>query len=324
LKKQSILIFALIVLLVVSAFTFPAQAKKVKCPNCGGDGKVTSDTCPDCFGSGQKEPNVTKVRLQVGGSPTQTNVSRVFRNNEAVDVYGVATATVNTQKDAYTQSSNRTLIPAHGEVMILISFDLKYEIYYASLMDIALETITCPTCEGSGGGGALVDCQQCGGTGYVEESAIAGGGFDFAGLAVPIAGVAVVGAVVGAGVTLFKKRQLSEEKIRRFTSFEFEKWVLSRLRGTSASVLDSRRGIDGFTGDGTAVVARQQDNVGKVPVDAFLNSIMQAKAKRGVFVAFSFDREASAAVIKGRINYRVDVKLVTVKELMLKREAALL
>jgi hypothetical protein len=158
----------------------------------------------------------------------------------------------------------------------------------------------------------------------VEESAIAGGGLDFAGLVAPIAGIAVVGAVAGAGVMLLKKRQLSEAKIRQFTSFEFQKWVLTRLRGTSASVLDSRKGIDGFTGDGAPIVARQQDNVGKVQVDAFLNSIMQAKAKRGVFVAFSFDREASSAVIKGRINYRVDVKLITVKELLLKKEAALL
>ncbi len=325
-KKRTLLIFALTLLLALSTFAYTAQAKKVECPNCNGDGKITSDTCPDCFGSGQKEPNVTKVRLQVGGSPTQTNVSRVFRNHEGVDVYGVATATVNTQKDTFTQSSNRTLIPANGEVMILIGFDLKYEIYYASMMDIALETITCPTCEGSGGGGSLVDCPECDGTGLVEESAIKdrNSGFDFAGVAVPIAGVAVVGAVAGAGVMLLKKRQLSEEKIRRFASFEFQKWVLTRLRGTSASVLDSRKGIDGFTGDGAPIVAKQQDNVGKVQVDAFLNSIVQAKAKRGVFVAFSFDREASSAVIKGRINYRVDVKLVTVKELLLKKEAALL
>jgi hypothetical protein len=262
----------------------------------------------------------------VGGSPTQTNVSRVFRNNEVVDVYGEATATLNTQKDVFTQSSNRTLIPANGEVMILISFDVKYENYYACMMDIVLETITCPACEGSGGGGGLVDCPDCGGTGFVEESAIkdGSGGFDFAGVVVPVVGVAVVGVVAGGGVLLFKRRRLSEAKLRGFSSFEFQKWVLARLRGTSASVLDSRKGIDGFTGDGVPVVVRQQDNVGRVQVEAFLNSVVQAKAKRGVFVAFGFDRESSAAVIKGRVNYRVDVKLVTVKELLLKKEAVLL
>lgn len=320
-KSHKLILFTLILFLALSIFTFMAQAL-VECPRCHGSGKITSQTCQACYGSGQIQPNVTKGRIQVGGSPTQTNVSKIFHNNEAVDVYGVATATVNTQKDVLTGTSNRTLLPANSDVMILVSFDgLKDENYFAHTMELSLEQITCPACSGSGAG-SLVDCPDCDGTGYVTEGAI--GGFDFAGVGVPVIGVAVVAAVAGVGFVVVKKRRLTEEKVRSFTSFEFQKWVLERLRGTGASVLDSRKGIDGFTGDGTPIVVKQSDNVGKVQVDGFLNSVMQAKAKRGIMVAFGFDKEASAAVIRGRMNYRVDVKLITVKELLERKEMVLL
>ncbi len=319
-KHQTLLIIALTAIFILSTLTFTAQAK-VECPTCHGTGQITSQTCQACYGSGQIQPNVTKTQFQVGGGPKQTNVSKIYHNYESVNVYGVATATVNTQVKTLTETTNRTLFPANSDTLVIVSFDnLEYRNYYASTLDLVLESIECPACSGSGAG-ALVECQACGGTGFVEASVI--GGFDFAGIAIPIVGVAVVGAVAGAGIVLLKKRRLSEDKIRTFTSFEFQKWVLERLHGTGASVLDSRKGIDGFTGDGAPVVARQQDNVGKIQIDAFLNSVMQAKAKRGVFVAFGFDREASASVIKGRINYRVDVKLITVKELLANKEAVL-
>jgi hypothetical protein len=251
----------------------------------------------------------------LGSSLQQTNVSRVYHNNEDVDVYATATATINTQKKVLTETSNRTLLKANSDTLILVTFEgLKDENYFTHQLDLTVEPITCPACNGSGIGGLTV-CPDCGGTGYISEAAAAGG-FDFAGLAALAVGAGVVAAVSVAGFFVVRNRRLTEEKLRSFTSSEFQRWVLGSLRGNEASVLDARKGIDGFAGDGSAVVARQADNVGKMQIEGFLNSIMQVKARQGIFVAFSFGGDASAAVVRGRINYRIDVKLVTVKELL--------
>ena len=294
-------VLAVTIILVFSMFSCLVLAS-VQCPRCHGTGQINSGSCSVCGGSGQLQPNVTKGGLQLGTSLTQTNLTRVYHNNEAVDVYGVATATINTQKTVLTETSNRTLLKANSDTMILLTFeDLKDENYFTHQMDITLEPITCPNCNGSGGGGQLVTCPNCGGTGYISEAAAAGV-FDYSVIALPAVGIALVAAVSAAGVFVIRKRRLTEEKIRMFTSSEFNRWVLGRLRGAEASVLDSRKGIDGFTGDGAAVIAKQTENVGKAQIDVTLNSLMQAKVKRGVFVAFSFASDASAAVTRAELT----------------------
>ena len=170
----------------------------------------------------------------------------------------------------------------------------------------------------AGGAVSLTACPNCGGTGYISQAAV--GGLDYSAIVLPVVGVAVVAAVGTASVFVIRKRRLTEAKLRSFTSSEFQRWVLGRLRGNEASVLDARKGIDGFASDGSAVAVRQADNVGKVQVDSFLNSLTLVKARSGIFVAFSFSSDASASVVRGRINYRIDVKLVTVKELLSRKE----
>jgi hypothetical protein len=319
--SHKLAVLTLISLLALSALAIYAQAS-VQCPRCHGTGQITSQTCLTCGGSGQTQPNITKIRFMVGGSPTQTNISEVYHNGESVDAYGVATATINTQQKILTQSSNRTLLKANSDTLIIINFNgLEDENYFTHQIELAAETITCPACNGTGAG-LLVICPDCGGTGYISEAAV--GGLDFGGVVAPVIGVVAVVAATGAGVVVLRKRRLTETKIRTFTESEFQRWVLGRLRGAGASVLDSRKGIDGFTGDGSAVAAKPSDDVSKIQSDGFLNSLMQIKSRQGIFVAFSFSKEASAAVIRGRINYHIDVKLVTVKELLANKEAVLL
>jgi hypothetical protein len=317
-KKIVLTVSLLVTLLALSSYV----SASVVCPRCHGTGKIPSTYCPTCGGSGQIQPNVTSSGIALGVNKTDTNFTAVYHNYEAVDAYGVATATLNTQKETLTEISNRTLLKAKSDTEITLAFDIKDENYYQHLMDIALEPIACPDCGGTGGGGALTTCPDCGGTGYISD-AQANGTFDFSVIALPIIGIAVVAAASAAGVFIIRKRRLTEEKIRSFTSSEFNRWVLGRLRGAEASVLDTRKGIDGFTGDGSAVIAKQADNVSKIQVEAALNSIMQAKAKQGIFVAFSFASEASLAVTRGRINYHIDLKIVTVKELLRNKEPIL-
>jgi hypothetical protein len=54
-------------------------------------------------------------------------------------------------------------------------------------------------------------------------------GFDFASIAFPVAGIVVVALGSVGGFVMFKKTRLSEQKARRFTSYEYQDWVMQRL-----------------------------------------------------------------------------------------------
>ena len=150
-----------------------------------------------------------------------------------------------------------------------------------------------------------------------------GAGFDFASVGLAIVGVVVVAFCAVAGFMVVKRGRLSEEKVRRFTSYEYQDWVMQRLGARASSVLDSRKGIDAFTSDNTPLMIKQSDSVGRLQVDSFLNALTQSKMRSGVLVAFDFDADAHAAVSRARMN-RVDIKLVTVKELISHKETPLL
>ena len=321
-KSVKLLISGLILVFVLSMFVLAAQAL-VQCPRCHGTGKISSQICQSCLGSGVIKPSVKRTSLLAGGSNTQSNVSGVFHNSENVEVYGVATATLNIQTKTLTGDSDRVRLAPNSDTMITVSFDnVKYERFYASMITIIPEDITCPVCSGTGAAGGYATCPDCSGTGYITESAI--GGINFSSLGVPIVGVAAVAFGTAAAVVVFKKKKVTEGKIRGLTSFDFNNWVLERLSGHGASILDARKGIDGLTSDGVPIVIKQSDNVGKVHLDNFLNAVMQLKAKRGIIVAFGFDKEAYATVSRAKINYRIEIKALTVKELIEHKEKLLL
>lgn len=287
-----------------------------------GSGKISQSILAS---AATVQPSVTLIQTGRGGDRFGTEVRGCFQNNENVDVYGVATATLTTSpSETKTQSSNRTLIPAGQSVWIVIYFlGVPFQNFYAATITFTAEPI-----EGSTNGGTTddgtgaTDGSSNGGTTY-NPGTTSGEGFNFASVGVPILGVA---AVVVGGVTgfmLLKKTRLSEQKVRRFTSYEYQDWVLQRLGGRVGSVLDSRRGIDGFTGDNTPIAIKQSDNVGRVQVDSFMNALTQARARHGIMVAFNFDAEALVAVNRARIN-RIDIKLLTVKELIEHRETAII
>jgi hypothetical protein len=54
-----------------------------------------------------------------------------------------------------------------------------------------------------------------------------------------------------------------------------------------------------------------------------MNAIIQLRARNGIIVAFGFDTEAQAAASRAKMN-RIEIKLVTVKELIERKETVLL
>lgn len=260
------------------------------------------------------QPNVTRVQIHAGGDVRTTNVTGEFKNNEAVDVYGVATAVVTLSAkagDSQTKSSGRTLISPGQTEWITLSFDLPFEPYYACMITFAAEPIA-----GSGGTGTgnQPTSPSSGGAGHTSGNN-AGKGFDYASVAFPVVGIVVVALGSIGGFMMLKKTRISEQKVRLFSSYEYQDWVFQRLRGHAGSVLDSRKGIDGFTGDNVPVAIKQSDSVDRLQVDGFMNALTQAKTRSGVMVAFGFNSEAYAAVSRARMN-RIDIKLITAKELI--------
>ncbi len=265
------------------------------------------------------QPSVTRVNIQVGGDQVSTNVAGAFKNNEAVDVYGVATAVVtlsNTPGDSLTASSDRTLIKAGETVWITVNVRVPFEPYHAHVITFAAEPISAPA-----GTGSQTTSPSYGGTGQTG-SKTSGKGFDFASIAFPVAGIVVVALGSVGGFVMFKKTRLSEQKVRRFTSYEYQDWVMQRLGARAGSALDSRKGIDGFTGENLPVSIKQSDSVDRLQVDLFMNALAQTKIRRGVMVAFGFNSEANAAVNRASMN-RIEIKLLTIKELINHKESIL-
>jgi hypothetical protein len=103
-KAVKVLLISVIVLLTINSASTILQSPRATNANRG------TSTFHQVLVSAQVEPDVTLVSEQTGGTNT-TIVTGIFRNNEYVDVYGVATATV-TANASFSEklSSSRTLI----------------------------------------------------------------------------------------------------------------------------------------------------------------------------------------------------------------------
>ena len=266
------------------------------------------------------QPSVTRLDEWMNGDLSTTTVSGTFKNNEKFDVSGVAVATLQTGPN-YTplkESSVTTTIPANSQTDINVVFNVPYENSFAITINFVANPVTNP----NGGSGTQSTSPSNGEGGTRSNTGTSTGGFNSGSLVVPLI---VVGAVVVGGMGglfMFRRTRVSEEKVKRFTSYDYQNWVMQRLRAQPSSVLESRKGIDGFTGDHVPLAIKQSDNIGRLQVDSFINALVQAKARQGAMVAFNFDTDARAAVTRARMN-RMDIKLVTVKELIDRKDMAL-
>jgi len=139
-------------------------------------------------------------------------------------------------------------------------------------------------------------------------------------------GEVVVGvvAVAGVGISAFvvvKKRKVSEKSLRRLSSSEFQGWVLKRLDGKSSSSRDSAIGIDGFTKSGQPVLIKQSDDIGMSVIEKFASALARNKTRQGVIVAFSFGSDAIRGKVRAKMNYGLEIQMLTVNELVYGKRA---
>jgi hypothetical protein len=311
---------------------------KLVCLNCNGTGQVLLNNnaiCEKCNGTGTtKDLRWTLISSQKTASTSGgTDVSMTFMNQEDVSFNG--TVIVEVKGDAgkplaSNSLSNVQFLPHENTpVKVNVNWD-AYNIPLGLNIAINPDLITCPKCGGAGTWRSEVPCPDCEGTGYVTctncqgtgfvGANVVGGGGSGSGLSIPmfaieaVVGVVAVAAIGGGTVLVVKKRKVSEKSLRKYSSSEFNTWVLNKLGGRSQS--GSSSGIDGFTSDGRAVSIRQSDDVGKSAIETFAYSMGKAKARKGLVVAFSFSSDASSGRMRAKLNYGLDVELMTVKDLL--------
>jgi hypothetical protein len=344
--NRKILALLFIGLIVFSTLNL-ALADKVKCPECRGTGKidcpacdgkgVTEDEevseCTRCLGTGEVIPNIVKSTMTASQANGKTNVIATFTNKESTEI----SATVTASLDGHTATSEETKFPPEDQVTIELQID--YTGVYTTLtlarsikVTVNADPITCPECDGEGtittgipcsrcDGIGKIECPLCEGTGRVDEGVVAstGIGVDF-GLIAAGAGAAVLIAGVGVGLFfLLKKRRVSEKSLRRLSTNEFQEWVLKRLDGKPATAKDIAMGIDGFSRLNEPISIKQSDSISITAVDSFAASLAKTRARGGIIVAFGFSDDAIRGKVRARTNYRLDIQMMTVGELIERR-----
>jgi len=109
---------------------------------------------------------------------------------------------------------------------------------------------------------------------------------------------------------------INEKELRNFKPFEFQKWVCDKIFGRISDRKSSDMGIDGYTFEGIPIQVKQSDGVGRNIVDNFETAIRRVRKNKGFIVAFSFGKGANEEVARVKIDEGIEIKLITVKELL--------
>lgn len=330
---------------------------KVICPYCEGSGEITIEEggiCEYCSGSGVLKPTITAKSSSAEASDGKVFVQARFENEEDVVAFGKVTAEVEAESATYTATSSRTSFPPHEEIEVNVIIEGISDADYNKLIEkipitedaiierlrvsprvslSEVEDIVCPHCDGTGLGAVTTECPYCGGTGFVDcptcgGSGVVGGGQN-GNLNIPldiggtVLGVAVIAGVAIAAFVVVKKRKVSEKDLRKLPPHEFQNWILKRLAGKPSSPRDSRMGIDGYTIEGQPISIKQSDGIGRNVIENFAAAMGRSKAKNGIIVAFSFGGDAIRGKVIAKLNYGLEIQMVTVKELIERRSRPL-
>jgi hypothetical protein len=135
-----------------------------------------------------------------------------------------------------------------------------------------------------------------------------------------VGGVAIVViAVVGVLFVAVKKRRVSERSLRRYSSQDFQNWVLKRIDGKASTSRDIAMGIDGFTARGYPLSIKQSDSVGMIEIDRFASTLAKNRARNGVIVAFGFGSDAVRGKVRAKTSYGLDIEMLTINDLIYTR-----
>jgi hypothetical protein len=349
-----ILFFSILNIGVVLAAECPTchGIGKIVCPECKGTGKTASGeelgACSTCLGSGVVEATISNKGATGSASDGTITVTGSFQNKASVGTYGTVVAEVDGSTATYSGSSARTFFPPQENVGVTVTIEgissndyryltsqpyLRVRAHVEDIDDVACpdcggtgiaysQSEDCPYCDGTG----FITCPDCDGTGILTEGGTSrqqddAPSFAFDGALI---GVGVVAAAAVVVVLAVKRKKMSEKDLKKLSATEFQNWVIQRFSGKAASVRDSGMGIDGYTSRGDPLHIEQADNVDRNVIERFAAAMGRIKAMNGTIVAFSFSDDAYRGITRARLNYRTEIRMVTVKEIAERKVAALM
>lgn len=107
------------------------------------------------------------------------------------------------------------------------------------------------------------------------------------------------------------------EQLRQLKPFEFQNWVIQQFYGVASARKSGDMGIDGYTFfSHDPIQVKRSDKVGRNVVDNFQTAVRRDGSTSGWIVAFSFTKDAREEVARARWEEKLDIKLVTVDDLL--------
>lgn len=310
-----------------------AQAPGWKiCDYCDATGEITTEeNCPTCLGTGEMTPTITFKSKTAWSSDGAVIVRAMVENEGDFWTFGWFIAEVEVGGTTYEGTKDMEMLRPHEETAIEIKISgFPSDVYVGNIFPHRIwlskvNDITCSDCDGTGWGSVTSKCPYCDGTGFVPVKGEEQDGglnipFDIAGAAL---GVAVVAGVAITTVVVVKKRKVSEKGLRKLPPQEFQNWVLKKLAGKPPSLRDSRIGIDGYTMEGQPISIKQSDGIGRDVIEKFASAMGQSRAKNGIIVAYSFGKDAYTGTVKAKLNYGLEIQMLTVKDLIESRKRPL-
>lgn len=121
---------------------------------------------------------------------------------------------------------------------------------------------------------------------------------------------------IGAAVTL-ENMPVTIDELKNMEHFACQDWVTHKIGGTPQSKKTNDKGIDGWTFmEHKPVQIKQQENVGRNPIDNFETAIRRAGYKEGYFYAFSFTKDAYEEVARAETEDGLNIKLIRIEEII--------
>lgn len=107
------------------------------------------------------------------------------------------------------------------------------------------------------------------------------------------------------------------ESLYELRPFEFQNWVIRKFFGTHSPRKSGDMGIDGYSFMvGNPIQVKRSYDVGRNVVDNLETAMRRGSHDSGYVVGFSFMRNAREEVARARVQDGLDIKLVTVSQLL--------
>lgn len=108
----------------------------------------------------------------------------------------------------------------------------------------------------------------------------------------------------------------SLEDLANLSPYEFQKWACHQVGATPNQRLSGDRGIDGRMVASHDPVQVKQSKVGRPQIENFMVAIERAGHDRGMFVGFSFSRDAREEVARIKRKHGIEIMLERAEELL--------